>query len=174
MPLKPVVDHTPEVKVLSEPAGTVNASHISIKKILEDQAKNPTTINHENLPREAFTKDSVKMFWKRFAFKVKENGMETFYNALIKREPVFLEDERLAIEVDNKVQEDYINPMLNEFINYLRQELKNYGISVEIILTEDPMKEVKFLTGKDKFNALARKNKNLHTLKSLFNLDIEY
>ena len=58
MPLKTVVDHTPEVKVLSEPAGTVNASHISIKKILEDQAKNPTTINQENLPREAFTKDS--------------------------------------------------------------------------------------------------------------------
>lgn len=131
-------------------------------------------VRQENLPREAFTKDSVKMFWKRFAYKVKEDGMETFYNALIKREPVFLEDEHFAIEVDNKVQEDYINPLLSEFVTYLRQQLKNHSISVEIILTEDPMKEVKFLTGKDKFNALARKNKNLHTLKSIFNLDIEY
>lgn len=162
------------MKVLSEPAGTVNASHISIKKILEDQAQNEPMVRQENLPREAFTKDSVKMFWKRFAYKVKEDGMETFYNALIKREPVFLEDESFAIEVDNKVQEDYINPLLSDFVTYLRQQLKNHSISVEIILTEDPMKEVKFLTGKDKFNALARKNKNLHTLKSIFNLDIEY
>jgi hypothetical protein len=34
--------------------------------------------------------------------------------------------------------------------------------------------EVKFLTGKDKFAALARKNPNLHTLKNRFNLDIDY
>jgi hypothetical protein len=33
---------------------------------------------------------------------------------------------------------------------------------------------VKFLTGKDKFTALARKNPNLHTLKNTFNLDIEF
>ena len=159
---------------MSEPAGAVNASHVSIKKILEDQAQNEPMIQHENLPHESFTKESVKKFWRMFAYKVKENGMETFYNALIKREPVFLEDTRFALEVDNKVQEDYINPILSDFVTYLRQQLKNHSISVEIVLTEDPMKEVKFLTGKDKFNALARKNKNLHTLKSLFNLDIEY
>ena len=34
--------------------------------------------------------------------------------------------------------------------------------------------DVKFLTGKDKFAALARKNPNLHTLKNRFNLDIDY
>jgi hypothetical protein len=41
-------------------------------------------------------------------------------------------------------------------------------------MSNEPEKEKKFLTGKDKFNALDRKNPNLHTLKNLFNLDIEY
>jgi hypothetical protein len=41
-------------------------------------------------------------------------------------------------------------------------------------LTDDPMKDVKYLTGKDKFAAMARKNTNLLKLKNLFNLDIEF
>ena len=165
-----------EVKpvVLSAPAGSVDAPHISIKKILEDQIKNDPTLTKENEEREPFTRDQLKMFWKRFAFQMKENSMETFYNALIKREPVFLDDEKLAIEVDNNVQIDYINPHLNDFVSFLRKNLKNYSISVELKLTDDPMKEVKYLTGKDKFAAMARKNTNLHKLKILFNLDIEF
>ncbi len=165
-----------EVKpvVLSTPAGSVDAPHISIKKILEDQNKNEPSLSKENEEREPFTRDQLKMFWKRFAFQMKENSMETFYNALIKREPVFLDDEKLAIEVDNNVQIDYINPHLNDFVSFLRKNLKNYSISVELKLTDDPMKEVKYLTGKDKFAAMARKNTNLHKLKNLFNLDIEF
>lgn len=165
-----------EVKpvVLSAPAGSVDAPHISIKKILEDQIKNDPTLTKENEEREPFTRDQLKMFWKRFAFQMKENSMETFYNALIKREPVFLDDEKLAIEVDNNVQIEYINPHLNDFVSFLRKNLKNYSISVEMRLTEDSMQEVKYLTGKDKFAAMARKNTNLHKLKNLFNLDIEF
>jgi DNA polymerase-3 subunit gamma/tau len=165
-----------EVKpvVLSAPAGSVDAPHISIKKILEDQIKNDPTLTKENEEREPFTRDQLKMFWKRFAFQMKENSMETFYNALIKREPVFLDDEKLAIEVDNSVQIEYINPHLNDFVSFLRKNLKNYSISVEMRLTEDSMQEVKYLTGKDKFAAMARKNTNLHKLKNLFNLDIEF
>jgi hypothetical protein len=59
-------------------------------------------------------------------------------------------------------------------VDYLRKEVKNYLIRIELKLSENPEEEVKFLTGKDKFAALARKNPNLHTLKNLFNLDIEF
>ncbi len=165
-----------EVKpvVLSAPAGSVDAPHISIKKILEEQNKNESSLSKENEEREPFTRDQLKMFWNRFAFQMKENSMETFYNALIKREPVFLDDEKIAIEVDNNVQIDYINPHLTDFVSFLRKNLKNYSISVEMRLTDDPMKDVKYLTGKDKFAAMARKNTNLLKLKNLFNLDIEF
>ncbi len=47
-----------EVKpvVLSTPAGSVEAPHISIKKVLEDQNKVETSISKENTAREHFPK----------------------------------------------------------------------------------------------------------------------
>jgi DNA polymerase-3 subunit gamma/tau len=176
---QPVVKKTyvqePSVpKVLSEPTGNAGSSHVSIKKILEEQKSQEITTNQDDMPREGFSKEQVKMFWKQFAFKMKENGMETFYHALIKREPHYLEEEKFGLEVDNQIQIDYINPILSDFIEFLRKNLNNYQVEVTLILTDNPNKEIKYLTGKDKFNALARRNPNLHTLKNLFNLDIEF
>ena len=54
------------------------------------------------------------------------------------------------------------------------KELKNYEISVDFFLSEDKDSEVKFLTGKDRFASMARKNPNLHSFKTIFNLDIEF
>ncbi|MFM6933876.1 MAG: hypothetical protein ACKOXP_00385 [Flavobacteriales bacterium] len=130
--------------------------------------------NIEDLPREGFSLENVKMYWKQYAYVVKENGLETFYNALIKRDPVLISDEVLGIVVDNQVQMDYIKAELIGFIEFMRKQLQNYHVDIQISMTNEPEKETKFLTGKDKFNALARKNPNLHTLKNLFNLDIEY
>jgi DNA-binding protein len=76
--------------------------------------------------------------------------------------------------VDNQIQVDYITPHLEEMVSFIRKEVKNYLIQVIIQLNDQPEVEVKFLTGKDKFAALARKNPNLHTLKNTFNLDIEF
>ncbi len=161
-------------KVLSEPTGNVGSTHVSIKKILEEQRAQEVSPNQDDMPREGFSKEQVKMYWKQFAFQIKENGMETFYHALIKREPHFLDEEKFGLEVDNQIQIDYISPILGDFINFLRKNLNNYQVDINLILSDNPNKEVKYLTGKDKFNALARRNPNLHTLKNLFNLDIEF
>jgi hypothetical protein len=147
---------------------------VSIKKLLDEQKEKEIAPNREDMPRESFTKDQVKMYWKQFAFQMKENGMETFYHALIKREPHFLEEEKFGLEVDNQIQIDYINPILGDFIDFLRKQLKNYQVELLLILSDNPNKEIKYLSGKDKFNAMARRNPNLHTLKNLFNLDIEF
>jgi DNA polymerase-3 subunit gamma/tau len=141
---------------------------------LEEQKAQETSPAREDMPRESFSREQVKMFWKQFAFKMKDNGMETFYHALIKREPHYLEEEKFGLEVDNQIQIDYINPIIGDFIDFLRKNLNNYQVEVTLILSDKPNEEIKYLTGKDKFNALARKNPNLHTLKNLFNLDIEY
>jgi hypothetical protein len=168
------IQETPPPKVLSEPTGNHGSTHISIKKILEEQKAQETSPAREDMPRESFSREQVKMFWKQFAFKMKDNGMETFYHALIKREPHYLEEEKFGLEVDNQIQIDYINPIIGDFIDFLRKSLNNYQVEVTLILSDKPNEEIKYLTGKDKFNALARKNPNLHTLKNLFNLDIEY
>lgn len=159
---------------MSKPQGNVKANMISIRETLEKDKESNKQVRQEDLPREGFHLDHVKMYWKQFAFQVKEDGMETFYNALIKRDPVLRGEETLELTVDNLVQQNYIQTHLLTFKEFMRKQLGNYYLDIVLVQAAVDEEEVKFLTGKDKFAALARKNPNLHTLKNRFNLDIDY
>jgi len=172
--LKPVEKVAP--RVMSAPSGKLNSSSLSIKQMMEKKEEENSAggIDLSNMPREPFSIDDLKMLWRRFAFQMKEEGRDTFYNALIKRDPKATSDISYDLEVDNEVQVDYIRPYLSDLLGFLRRELKNYDLNVDLKMTTTPDTEVKFQTGKDKFTSLAKKNPYLHTLKSTFNLDIEY
>ncbi|MBI1835773.1 MAG: hypothetical protein HYR91_00760 [Flavobacteriia bacterium] len=166
----------PEAKILNTPTGQLNTTNLSIKKLLIPKEENSSNniSNLKDLPHEAFTFDQVKMSWRRFAHEAKAKGMETFYNAMIKREPKLIGENTLIMDVDNQIQIDYITPHLQELIGYFRNELKNFSIQIELNLLENNEVEVKFLTGKDRFANMAQKNPNLHSFKNIFNLDIEF
>lgn len=170
------VQARPEAKILSAPTGQLNSTNISINKILnQKQEENNTSGNiHGNVPMEDFSFDQVKMAWRRYAHQAKSKFMETMYNAMIKRDPKFIEPSQLLMYVDNQIQIDYMNPHLQDLIGYMRAELKNYAVTVELKLSDEDQSEVKFLTGKDRFASMAKKNPNLHTFKNIFNLDIEF
>ena len=165
-----------DAKVLTVPTGQLNTSNLSIKKILlpSNELANNSTLLAKNLVFDQFNFDQVKMVWRRYAHEVKAKGMETFYNAMIKREPKIKDEVHFTMDVDNQVQIDYITPHLNDLIGFLRQELKNYNITLDFSLSDDKDSQVKFMTGKDRFASMAKKNPNLHSFKSIFNLDIEF
>ncbi|MDG1735982.1 MAG: hypothetical protein P8M87_05595 [Crocinitomicaceae bacterium] len=127
-----------------------------------------------NLPEEKYTVDRLIRIWRQYAFQVKDEGLETFYNALVKRDPLIEKNDILKLFVENQIQVDYIKPHLNTLVAFIRKSLQNYNIQVMIELTENPVEDIKFLHGKDKFKAMAKKNPNLNTLKNLFNLDVEF
>ena len=152
---------------------SLETGHLSIKQILEKEkeAKEKKDIV---LPRDKVDTQRVLVLWRQYAYIMKDKGMETYYNALIKRDPVFENKEKIKIIVDNPIQIEVIKPNLNELINFLREKLNNHFIEVEVELSDAPEEEVKFLNGKDKFEAMAEKNPKLITLKNLFKLDIDY
>ena len=124
-----------EAKVLNVPSGQLNTSNLSIKKILEpakEISENGVLINKE-VPFEKFNFDQVKMVWRRYAHEMKAKGMETFYNAMIKRDPKIKDEVFFTMDVDNQVQIDYITPHLNDLIGFLRRELKNFNISSQAV-----------------------------------------
>lgn len=174
-PVKKVFDK-PEAKIMKAPSGKAYTSSVSIKKIMapKNDNGNGEPVDLRNMPMEKFAMDDFKMAWRRFAHILKEKGEKTFYNALIKRDPVTKPDDKFLMQVDNQVQIDTIRIQMSELLGYLRSELKNYNIDIDVAITNNPEEEVKFQTGKDRFAALARKNPNLHTLKKTFNLDIEF
>jgi len=133
-----------------------------------------SSINSTNLPRNSFHFDDVKMHWRRFANDMKAQGKGTFYNAMIKRDPKVIDEVHLTMEVDNEVQVLSINAEVENLITYLRNSLKNFDISLKVQVTQNKEEEAKFLSGKDKFSLLSRKYPNLHSLKTTFNLDVDY
>ncbi|MDA7580658.1 hypothetical protein N8758_04445 [Crocinitomicaceae bacterium] len=165
----------PAPKEMSAPTGRLNTTSISIKKLMNPKENGDLKagVDMDNMPMNDYSFDDLKMVWRQFAFEMKDDK-PTFYNALIKRDPIQKNNREYIMEVDNQVQIDYIFPLLSNLVDFVRKALKNYALDIKIELTKNPEEEVKFLTGKDKFTALARKNPNLHTLKNTFNLDIEF
>ena len=126
------------------------------------------------MPFEAYSFDDIKMAWHSFAFEMKEQGKESVYTALKRRDPKIKEDHKYLMEVDNQVMVDIINPILPDFNNFIRRRVKNYHVQVIVSVSEHTDDNEVHLSGKDKFQKMARKNPSLHTFKSVFNLDIEY
>ncbi len=154
----------------------MNTTNYSIKKALEVNKNNDQEVGglQQNQSFEDFSFDQLKMVWRQFAFDAKSRALETLYNAMVKREPILSEGNKVKMEVDNQVQIDYISNHINDLVSFIREHLKNYSIELECFISTNNTEEVKFLTGKDRFNAMAQKNANLHTFKKVFNLDIEF
>jgi DNA polymerase-3 subunit gamma/tau len=177
----PEVKAQPVSKVLTQnapvnfekPTGNYSSPHASIKELLNPAKVEQINSNLENAPRELFSEDQLKMVWKQYSFVLKEQGLETFYNALIKRHPIRQSEEVYVLSLDNEIQKEYILSHIDSFLLFLREKLKNYSVKVLLEVVEHGEEE-KFITSKQKFELMARKNPNLHIFKSMFNLDIEY
>lgn len=162
--------------MLKAPSGKLSTSNLSIKKMMEkkEELDGGSALDLNNMPRNDFDLDDLKMLWRRFAYMMKDEGKLTTYNALIKRDPKLKQDQTYVLEVDSQSQVDYINSHFTDLVSFIRKGLKNYKMNIVLEVTKNQEEEVKFQTGKDRFQALARKNPNLHSLKNTFNLDIEF
>ncbi len=165
----------PEPKVLQKAGEKLVTTNLSIKKIVAEQTSNhahQTAI--QNAPAEEFSIDQVNMFWRQFANRMKDEGKETFYNALVKRNPKQITNVLYQLEVDNNVQIEVIKTDFDRFMTFMRNSLKNFDFFVEVKVTDNQSEDIKHLNGKDKFAILARKFPYITTLKDTFNLDIDY
>ena len=154
--------------------GASKKNHLSILSLLEKE-KEKGKQDKNNLPKDPFTQDQLNMLWRKYAFKMKEKGMETFHSALTKRFPVKKGDNYIfEFELDNEIQKDYINTHLDEFHEFLRKSLNNFSLKIELFLTKEENHPPKFLNGKEKFEILVKKNANLNYLKKSLDLDLDF
>ncbi len=162
-----------EAKVLTVPTGKLNSSNVSINQLLEQQQlKQPKT--NEQLPKEPFHKDDVVRLWKVQAHEQRNNGFDPIYHVMMKRDPIQLDEVSFLFEVDNAIQLTRLESAMHDILPFLRKEVKNFELSIQLEITKEETIEVKYLNGNDIFEKMARKNSNLFDLKTRFNLDIEY
>jgi DNA polymerase-3 subunit gamma/tau len=122
--------------------------------------------------REIFTQADLERIWEPMASSVSKD-LANLYHSLICRTPVLDDDFKIVVTVDNKIQDADIFTKRPEILGYLRKELKNWGITLETVISDRPVESRKPYTDQDKFDVMAAQNPAVKTLKSQLNLDIE-
>lgn len=162
-----------EAKTLSAPTGQLQTTHLSINSLIEQQ-KEKNTVANSDLPKKPFEKDELVRLWKTIAHTEKLNGNDQVYHIMTKRDLRQIDAVKYHFEVDGAMQKTRIDNAMSEIVPKLRQELQNYDLEIAIEVTKEEVEEVKFLTGNDRFEKMAKKNSNLFDFRNRFNLDIEY
>lgn len=77
------------------------------------------------------------------------------------------------ITIENEVQREAFQPHRQEFLDFLRKELKNNKISLQLAET-DEVSVKKAYTPLEKFESLKKKNPFLLELKKRLDMEIDY
>jgi len=147
---------------------------ISIKAPVKPDVKITDSDTGEDANRTAtpFTNEELKTHWKAFA-----TGLKTDFphlaTTLTSRDPLLKDEWAIDFEVDNRILEEELNQKRGELLEYLRQMLDNFQITLQTRIQEN-LVERKPYTDKEKFEQMAAKNPALNKLKEQLDLDIEY
>ncbi len=126
----------------------------------------------ENTAASPFTEEELKSHWNEFASGLKMD-FPHLYTTLTSREPVMKENWQIELEIDNRILEEELKQKKGDLLDFLKQKLDNYQITLETRIQENH-KELKPYTDKEKFEKMAEKNPALNKLKEKLDLDIEY
>jgi len=120
--------------------------------------------------------DDVKQLWRKYANNEDNQRLLTLCGAMKKRDPRSLSPTHFEFIIDNESQLSSIRHEKEALENFLRKNLENYNftLSIRIEQSSESRPQERVLSGKDKFEYLARKFPDLHTFKQTFGLDIEY
>jgi DNA polymerase III subunit gamma/tau len=108
--------------------------------------------------------------------KLKENyrhSAVTLFTAMNKRKPGIQDDTTILVTVDNVIQRDAIIEKKPEILSFLRKNLNNYGIAIEIQIAENVQVSKAYLPA-EKYQKMVEKNKNIEKLRNDLDLDLIY
>jgi len=134
----------------------------------EDDGK-PKTVTGE--ARAAFSYDRLLEVWSNYVQILKATDKINLFTILNNFAPVLLKPELIEISVESKTQEHLVQQESVELLNFLRNELSNFGVEVTYKLMERKI-ENRLYGNREKYDYLVNKNPKLDELRRRFNLDI--
>ncbi len=135
----------------------------------EEEDKGPKKATGE--AREVFSYDRLLEIWSIYTQKLKAADKINLFTILNNFAPTLLNPELIEISVESKTQEHLVQQESVELLNFLRNELRNFGIEVTYKLVERKI-ENRLYGNREKYDYLVNKNPKLDELRRRFNLDI--
>lgn len=123
--------------------------------------------------RTEFDSDTLLKFWNQYAEKLKKEGKINIFTIMTSNPPSLLDNFVIELIIENRVQEELLINEKVELLNFLRTELRNFGIELSTKHIEVTGKK-RLYTSTEKYNHMVEKNPKLEEFRRRFNLDIDY
>ncbi|WBX74710.1 DNA polymerase III subunit gamma/tau [Tenacibaculum pacificus] len=150
------------------------ASALSLKSIHQKavvKSSSDEDENFDNHPRTPFTQQELQQVWKQYSLKTQELGERSIAAVLDSSEPLLGKQNTILFSIPNDLMQIQLERIKAKLTRFLRENLKNYGIQITIIVNE--VEEKKFAyTPQEKYAKLKEKNPLIEKLKFIFGLDL--
>ncbi len=162
-PIKKIQIKAPEKRISG-----LSLSSIKAKKAHEN-IKMPT-VAQEELPKESFTEEDMQGHWNDFVQHLEDKGRKILASNLQTDVPKLKNDHVIWIELPNSTMKKEVEREQSLMLDYLKEKLNNYSITLHITVNELVAKKFAF-TPEEKYQKLVEKNPALEKLRKEFDLD---
>jgi len=151
------------------------------KSVMSVSLKNPAGHQDEKKPDVAkqqtqsdiatpFSPLDLHEAWRRYAETLSEKIH--LKNTMLNNLPALKENYRIEVLVYNPQQEQALKDEIISLAEFLRKELKNTSIIIDVSITEENTKKLAY-TDKERFELLVSKNESLNSLVKEFKLRLD-
>ncbi len=168
---KPPITGKPLIKTSSPSI----SQHLNVKKEAEQKAENEKEENDSasNQPNNQFTQQALETNWDKYANDLKSKGKTSYGLALLSKRPVLKDDNIIEFSINSKTLEETIAEDKLNLLGFLRKELSNFSIQINLVMTTEEEK-TNLYTANDRYKRLSEKNPNINKFRQAFDLDIEF
>ncbi len=121
---------------------------------------------------ESFSPERLQQIWTLYARSVEKSNPRMF-SMLTAHSPRLKGNNMVVFPLKNETQEVELLKEKGNLFNFLKKELKNAKLQLEIEYIREESGSQKAYTAADKYKVLAEKNPTLDKLRNMLNLDIE-
>ena len=160
---------------LSSKKRFTTASITGIRKKINDDSNSQVEVDKkQDVSSTRFSQTLLEEKWNQFAELRKKEGKMGLHTTLTKTRPILNDDFSIEFIIDSEVQKIEFQTESQLLLDFLRSELNNGLIQLNLQITESKSPKLTQLTSRERFFQMAEENPDLHNFKEVFDLDIEY
>lgn len=164
--------------VRKKPVVAINSLGISIRnaKIVPEGPVQHMESTSNTVVKKAIDEDRIfdetdlRSYWKEYAnlLPIEDSANAGRMKAIV---PHLLHDATFEVIVDNEIVEQYMSAMVPQIETYLREQLHNSKIIMQVRISESQENAKKVYNRVEQFQMMSKKNPNLQRLRDEFELD---
>ncbi|GMN11849.1 hypothetical protein MTsPCn9_11830 [Croceitalea sp. MTPC9] len=158
-----------QLKNLPNRVSGLSISSLNAKKEHENNKSGLKT--EEEKPTQPFSEEEMQKHWVDFVKKLDDKGKKILASNLNADIPKLKNGNTIWIELPNSTMKKEVEREQSLMLNYLKENLNNYSISLQITVNEETSKKFVF-TPEEKYQKLKEKNPVIDLLRKEFDLDL--